>query len=170
MRIRGATVPHQRPDREIQGDVLHELDHDGRLRPAEVGVSVSAGIVTLTGTVSSHEKITAAANSALSVPGVRDVANKLTVDGEGGGHDDTSIALALRHALGWNTAVPSDSIDSIVCRGVVTLRGSVEHWYQRKAAEETVAALPGVAAVKNEIQLLATAPGVHAVVDQLRES
>lgn len=155
MSTRSATVPHPpKPDRDIQGGVLHELNRDGRLTPAEVGVEVSAGIVTLTGTVSRRDKIAAAANIAVSVPGVRDVANKLTVEGETGDHDDTQIAHAVRHGLGWNTAVPADRIDSIVRRGVVILRGSVEHWYQRKAAEETVAAIAGVAAVKNEIQLL----------------
>jgi osmotically-inducible protein OsmY len=140
-------------DRDLQRDVLNELNRDGRLTPAEVGVEVSGGVVTLTGTVSRPDKVDAAANVAVSVVGVRDVANKLVVEADAGEHDDTKIAHAARHALGWNTAVPAEQIDSIVRRGVVTLRGNVEHWYQRNAAEETVAAIAGVAAVTNEIQL-----------------
>jgi hyperosmotically inducible protein len=141
-----------KPDREIQSEVLAELNRDGRLTPAEVGVEVCGGIVTLTGTLSSYEKAEAAADIAVSVTDVRDVANKLSVEGDGREHDDTKIARTIRHAFGWNTAVPADRIDTVVRRGVVTMRGSVDHWYQRKAADAMVAAVPGVVSVKNQIQ------------------
>jgi osmotically-inducible protein OsmY len=151
------TVPRPpKSDREIQSEVLAELDRDGRLSAAEVGVAVAGGVVTLTGTVSCCEKVEATSDTAVSVAGVRDVANKLAVEGDGPEHDDTKIARTIRHALGWNTAVPAEQIDTIVRRGVVTLRGSVEHWYQRKAAEGTVAGVAGVVSVSNQIQLLAT--------------
>lgn len=160
------TVPRPpRSDREIQGEVLAELNRDGRLTPAEVGVEVCAGIVTLTGTVSSHHKAEAAADIAISVKDVSDVANKLSVEGDGHGHDDTKIARTIRHAFGWNTAVPTERIDTIVRRGVVTIRGSVAHWYQRKAAEATVAAVPGVVSVHNQIQLV-TAPARYNVLQE----
>jgi osmotically-inducible protein OsmY len=152
---RGATAPHPpKPDRDIQTEVLHELNRNALLAPAEVGVEVSGGVVTLTGTVSGHDKVDAAACAAVSVPGVHDVANKLVVDGDDGEHDATKIAHAIRHALGWNTAVPADQIDVITCRGVVTLRGTVRHWYERRSAEDTVAAVPGVVSVNNQIHLL----------------
>jgi osmotically-inducible protein OsmY len=48
------TVPRPpKSDHEIQSEVLVELNRDRRLTPAEVGVEVCGGIVTLTGTVSS---------------------------------------------------------------------------------------------------------------------
>ncbi len=150
------TIPRPpKSDREIQGEVLAELNRDDRLTPAEVGVEVCGGIVTLTGTVSSYEKVEAAADIAMCSKDVRDVANKLGVESDGREHDDTKIARTIRHAFGWNTAVPAERIDTIVRRGVVTMRGSVDHWYQRKAAEATVAAVPGVVSVNNQIQLLA---------------
>jgi osmotically-inducible protein OsmY len=104
--------------------------------------------------VTCDEKVHAAADVAVSVAGVRDVANKLVVHDDAGGHDDTQIAHAIRHALGWNTAVPADRIEVIIRRGVVTLRGGVRHWYERRSAEETAAAVAGVTSVINQIQLL----------------
>ena len=151
------TIPVPRPpksDRDIQSDVLAVLNGDGRLRQAEVGVEVSDGIVTLTGTVSAHSKVDAASEDAVRVSGVHDVANELAVDDERDQNDDTKIAHAIRHALGWNSAVPADGIDAVVRRGVVVLRGHVDRWYERSAAEACVASVAGVVSVKNEIQLL----------------
>jgi len=154
-----------RSDRDLQAHVLAALNKDARLAPAEVGVEVAGGVVTLTGIVSRHEKVAIAAEIAVSVADVRDVANDLTVDGETHERSDTKIGQAIRHALGWNTAVPAEQIDTIIRRGAVTLRGIVEHWYQRRAAEEAVAGVAGVVSVVNDITL--TAP--PATDDILRE-
>ena len=141
-------------DHAIQSEVLSALNRDARLVPAQIGVEVSGGIVTLTGTVPRIEIAEAAADIALSAASVRDVANRLAMEGDIHERDDTTIARTIRHAFGWNTAVPAEQIDTIVRRGVVTLRGGVEHWYQRKAAEGTAAGVAGVVSVHNQIQLL----------------
>ena len=143
-----------KPDRDIQEDVLAELNRDGRLTPAEVGVEVVGGVVTLTGTVSRRAKIDIAADIAVGVSGVHDVANKLVAADGSSDHDDSAIAHAVRHALRWNTAVPAHQIDTIVRNGVVTLRGGVELRYQREGAEDVVAAVAGVVSVDNRIQVL----------------
>jgi len=152
-------------DREIQEDVIAELNRDARLTPAEVGVEVVGGVVTLTGTVSRRTRIAVAADIALSVPGVHDVANKLAAADGPSDHDDSAIAQAVRHALRWNTAVPSHRIDTIVRDGAVTLRGSVEHRYQRDGAGDVVAAVAGVVWVDNRIKLL----NASTTDDDLRE-
>lgn len=171
MTTKGVAAPHPpKSDRDIQTDVLHELNRDGRLTPAEVGVEVSGGVVTLTGTVDSHEKVDAAANVAVSVTGVRDIANKLVVGGATGGPDDTKTAHAIRHALGWNTAIPADQIDVIIRRGVVTLRGSVRHWYERRSAEESVAGVSGVTSVINQIQLLVPPTNDDELRDEVEDA
>jgi osmotically-inducible protein OsmY len=159
-----------RADRDIQSDVLAQLNDDRRLRQAEVGVEVSDGIVTLTGTVSAHSKIDAAAEDAVRVSGVHDVANELAVDDERHDSDDTKIAHAIRHALGWNSAVPADRIDAIVRRGVVTLRGHVERWYERRAAEESVAGVTGVTSVRNQIQLLSPPNTDEALREEVEDA
>lgn len=166
-------MPTPRPpksDRDIQSEVLAELNRDGRLTPAEVGVQVTGGVVTLTGTVSRCEKIEAASDVAVSMPGVRDVANELRVEGDTREPDDAKISHTVRHALGWNTAVPADQLDTIVRHGVVTLRGSVEHWYESEAAEGTVAGVAGVVSVCNQIQVLAAVTGKKLLREEVEEA
>jgi osmotically-inducible protein OsmY len=159
-----------RSDRDIQRDVLAQLNDDARLRQAEVGVEVSDGVVTLTGTVSAHSKVDVAAEDAVRVSGVHDVANELAVDDERHESDDTRIAHAIRHALGWNSAVPADRIDAIVRRGVVTLHGHVDRWYERKAAEASVASVAGVVSVRNQVRLLAAPNSDEALREEVEDT
>lgn len=137
-------------DRQIQLDVLAELASDFRFKPAEVGVEVDDGIVTLTGTVSSYVKLGLAADLAASVAGVSDVANKLTVAGMAP-RDDTALAATVRDALRWDVDVPEERIDSIVRDGVVTLKGTVDRWYERTAARQAVSRLIGVRSVNDHL-------------------
>jgi osmotically-inducible protein OsmY len=171
MSAKGMRVPRPpRSDREIQHDVLAQLNDDARLRQAEVGVEVSDGIVTLTGTVSALSKVDAAAEDAVRVSGVHEVANELAIDVEDHRNDDTKIAHAIRHALGWNSAVPADAIDAVVRRGVVTLRGHVDRWYERRAAEVCVAGVAGVVSVRNEIQLLVPPSSDEALREEVEDT
>jgi osmotically-inducible protein OsmY len=166
-------MPAPRPpksDRDIQSDVLAQLNADGRLRPAEVGVEVADGVVTLTGTVSCHSKVDAASEIAVRVSSVHDVANEMAVDGERHGTDDAKIAHTIRHALGWNSAVPADRVDAIIRRGVVTLRGHVDRWYERRAAEETVASVAGVVSVRNQLRLLSTPTTDEALREEVEDA
>jgi len=154
------TKTRPKTDREIQLDVLAEIARDARFKPAELGVEVDAGVVTLTGTVTSYPKLAAAAEIAGDVPGVKDVANKLTVEiAPYAVRDDTRIAQAVRNALEWDTTVPEDRIDSVVRNGAVTLTGTVDFWYERQAAADTVRNLIGVKFVNNHIVI---APRTHS--------
>ena len=145
------TQTRSKTDKQIQLDVLADIARDLSFKPAEIGVEVDNGIVTLTGTVSSYLKVGAAAEIASIVPGVKDVANKLTVALFGVPRDDTAIARAVRNSLEWDVTVPEEKIESIVRNGVVTLKGTVDYWYQRNAVADAVAHLLGVVSVNNHI-------------------
>ena len=82
---------------------------------------------------------------------MKDVANKLTVALFGVPRDDTAIARAVRNSLEWDVTVPEEKIESIVRNGVVTLKGTVDYWYQRNAVADAVAHLLGVVSVNNHI-------------------
>jgi osmotically-inducible protein OsmY len=139
-------------DKQIQLDVLAEIARDSRFKPTELGVEVDGGVVTLIGTVSSYPKLELAAEIAGDVSGVKDVANKLTVEiAPYAVRDDTRIAQAVRSALEWDATVPEARIDSIVRNGAVTLKGAVDFWYERQAATDTVRNLLGVVSVNNQI-------------------
>lgn len=165
------TKTRPKTDREIQLDVLAEIARDVRFKPAELGVEVDAGVVTLTGTVTSYPKLAAAAEIAGDVPGVKDVANKLTVEiAPYAVRDDTRIAQAVRNALEWDTTVPEERIDSVVRNGAVTLTGTVDFWYERKAAADAVRNLLGVMFVNNHIVIAQRTHGDAAIQEEIKRA
>jgi osmotically-inducible protein OsmY len=144
----------KKTDSEIQQDVLRELKWDTRVEETDVGVEVDAGVVTLSGTVSSWGKRHAAAEAAHRVRGVLDVANDIVVKMPGmPGRTDTEVAHAVRNALMWDVFVPDTRIRSTVSDGVVTLDGEVETWTQADDAEKAVRNLAGVRSVMNLISI-----------------
>lgn len=165
------TKMRPKTDKEIQLDVLAEIARDLRFKPAELGVEVDAGVVTLIGTVTSYSKLAAAAEIAGDVPGVKDVANKLTVEiAPYAVRDDTRIAQAVRNALEWDVTVPEERIDSVVRNGVVTLKGTVDFWHERQAAADTVRNLLGVVSVNNHIVIAPRARGDAAIQDEVKSA
>jgi osmotically-inducible protein OsmY len=149
-------------DSEIQQDVLRELKWDTRVEETDVGVEVDQGIVTLTGTVSSHAKRLAAQEAAHRVSGVLDVANDIEVHIPGSKtRTDTEIAQAVRSALEWDAYVPHERIQSTVAQGWVTLDGNVTFRSQREDAEYVVRRLQSVRGVTNNIAVSWT-PRVNA--------
>jgi osmotically-inducible protein OsmY len=143
-------------DAQLRQDVIDEIERDRRFKPAELGVEVDRGIVTLIGTVSSYAKVTAAADIAADIAGTKGVANELTVHAPDSLFmGDTELAAAIRSALKWDADLPDELIEVIVRHGVVTLKGSVDYWYQRQAAAARVGALSGVVAINNHLVVVA---------------
>jgi osmotically-inducible protein OsmY len=147
-----ATATETRTDEDIQRDVLAELKWEPRVRPNEIGVAVTDGVVTLTGWVDSYTKRWAADEAAHRVRGVKAVANDIAVRLPGDAErTDADIAAAAVRMLEWNAVVPRDKIDITVSKGYVTLKGEVEWQYQRDEAERVIRNLRGVRAVANLI-------------------
>jgi osmotically-inducible protein OsmY len=141
-------------DEQIQREVLAELDWDARVRSNEIGVAVKDGVVTLTGSVDSYAKKTAAERAAHRVRGVKAVANDIAVRlPSSAERTDADIAAEASRALAWQSLVPADRIEVSVSRGYVTLRGEVPWQYQRRAAERAVRRLAGVRGVINSIRV-----------------
>jgi len=139
-------------DRELQEHVQNALDWEPSIDAAEIGVSVDGGVVTLRGDIKSYSEKAAAERVALSVYGVKAVANDLNVRlGTGLKRTDTEIAEAVVFALQWNTMVPDDKITVAVSNGWVTLKGQVNWDYQRVAAANAVRDLTGVCGVANSL-------------------
>lgn len=139
-------------DAQIQDDVVRELRWDTRVNATDIGVEVSSGVVTLTGTVDSWARRTAAAEAAHRVAGVLDVANDVRVRPIGSlERTDADVARAVRHALEWDARVPDRQIRSTVTAGAVALEGTVETWSQREDAEAAVRNLAGVTSVSNAL-------------------
>jgi osmotically-inducible protein OsmY len=152
------TVPHQKRDPEIHQDVRAELaiqqDEGGR----SVEISVHDGVVSLTGLVESYAQKWTIDRAVRRIVGVKDVRDYLHVrPAEAAAPDDPRIAKAANRALRWDARVPK-GIRADVTSGVLRLRGAVERFCQREAAEETVRNLTGVRDIVNEIVLLPASP------------
>lgn len=162
-----ATTTITRTDQDIQSDVLDELTWEPRVRPNEIGVTVTEGVVTLTGSVDSYAKKWAAERAAHRVSRVRAVANDLAVRiATSAEKSDPEIATAASRALEWDAFVPPETLEVTVADGWVSLHGEVEWEYQRRAAERAVSRLTGVRGVSNGITVR---PGTRADGRELAE-
>lgn len=153
------TTAAVRTDQEIQRDVLEELDWDAQVQPNEIGVTVSDGVVTLTGWVDSYARRWAAEHCAHRVRGVRAVASDLEVRLPGiDERTDADIAIAASRALEWDSFVPAERLDVTVANGWVMLRGEVEYGFQRRTAERELRRLRGVRGITNLVEVHPPAP------------
>jgi len=163
-----------RADTEIRKDVTEELEWEAVInayatKPAEIGVAVKNGIVTLTGTVDKYIKKTSAERAAMKVTGVKAIANDIEVKlSDWNAKNDTEIAEVVLNALKWNTSIPDDKIKVIVEHGWVTLEGQVEWGFQRDAATSAVEYLIGVKGINNRIEVVSSVATSDSVKNKIR--
>ena len=144
-------------DTEIKDDVIEELRWDPQISdPEAIGVAVSDGAVTLTGTVPSYAEKRSAERAAERVYGVKAVANDLKVKLSGPSRDDSDIARAIAHILQWNVQIPEGRVQARVENGWVTLDGEVNHEFQRREVERMVRQVRGVTGVLDNITVAPT--------------
>jgi osmotically-inducible protein OsmY len=143
-------------DRDIQRDIVHELNWEPSLRNDDIAVGVRDGVVTLAGFVDSYADKWTAERVAGRVKGVKAVANDIEVKlPMSSSRPDPEIARAALDALKWNVSVPHDRIKVKVEKGWLTLEGDVDWYYQKEAAERAVRYLTGVQGVSNLITVKA---------------
>lgn len=141
---------------ELQKDVMDELKWEPSLTEviSQIGVLADDGVVTLSGRVNSYNQKISAEQAAQRVAGVKVVAEDIEVVIPGKNEkSDTDIAIAVKDALKWHSAVNEDLIEIKVENGWVYLDGSAEWDYQKKAAENAVKDIVGVVRVVNRISL-----------------
>lgn len=155
-------LKESKTDMRLQRSVLDALEWEPSVNATHIGVSVSDGIVTLTGHVPSFAEKYAAERATKRVFGVQAIANELDVKLPGSSiRHDQDLAIACVSALKTNIAVPDEKIKVTVNSGWVLLEGEVEWQYQRVAAEKSVRYLTGVVGVRNEITVKPRVSGVQ---------
>jgi len=141
-------------DSQIQSDVIQELKWDPSVSHEHIGVAVTDGIVTLSGSIPSYIEKSAAERAAQRVSGVKAVVEKIDVKLLSSYEkDDQDIAEAILNQFRWSVQIPEKSIKLSVENGWVKLTGEVEWDFQRKAAEHSVRGLTGVKGVSNNLTL-----------------
>ena len=153
-------------DAQLQQDVIDELKWDPSVNAA-LGVDVKAGVVTLTGYVDSFHKKWAAEHAAARVFGVKAVVEEIQVRlPDPLKRSDESIARVASNVLEWDVSVPHERVNVQVQKGLVTLSGEVDWWYQKNAAESVVRHLTGVVSVSNGITIK---PEIKQLDDDVRD-
>jgi osmotically-inducible protein OsmY len=141
-------------DADIRRDTESELRWDPSIDDTRIGVTVSNGVVTLTGDVPNYSDRWAADDIVKRVSGVRAIANDIQVKIPlSGVRTDTDIAEAAANALQWNVSLINTQLKPIVKEGWITLDGQVSWGYQRMAAENAVRHLMGAKGVTNNIRV-----------------
>ena len=154
-------------DQALRQKIVDELEFDPTINAAQIGVSVHAGVATLSGHVGSFIEKHAAERAARRVKGVRAVAQEIEVrlPLDKKTSDDEIAARALK-ILDWDVAIPSGAVSVKVEHGIVTLSGDVDWAYQRAEAEYDVRKLGGVRSVINDVRIRPQVQGedVHAKI------
>ena len=141
-----------RLDEEIRGHVVDEMTYDPAVTVRDLSVVVEDGCVTLTGAADSYGTRQAATEAAWRVVGVAGVHNDIIVDTDLlGTRSDEEIAADLRERLDKEFRIPRGRITVSVHDGVVTMIGTVDWHFQRKAAREAAEKTNGVREVKQKI-------------------
>jgi len=141
-------------DMDLRRTVLDELDFEPAINAANIGVSVEAGVVSLTGHVESYVEKLAAEKAARRVKGVRGIANEIKVRfAEDKKTADDEIARRAVSLLHWSGVVPAEAVTVKVQDGWVGLGGKVSWNYQRTAVEALLHRLSGVKGFVNGIKV-----------------
>ncbi|WP_232476365.1 BON domain-containing protein [Flavisphingomonas formosensis] len=139
-------------DNEIQRDVMAELEWEPRVSPADIGVAVNDGVVTLSGYVKTYPEKIAAEKAARRVIGVRALAEEIKVrfpsDPKTADHE---IAKRILDIFAWDVTIPDKAINVKVEKGWVTLSGTVDWYYQSEGARKAAGKVTGVIGVSNLI-------------------
>ena len=153
----------EKADSQITRDVLDELYWDPAVNIADLTVGTNHHRVTLTGIAATYGTRLEAENAAYRVGGVYDVENNIVVNpGAFGMRSDEDIANDVMASLLLDSQVPDDRIAVNVLYGSVTLTGTVDWYYQRRAATYDAARIRGVQSVDNDIVVMQ--PEVSAAV------
>jgi len=142
-------------DIDLRRNVEAELNWEPGIKsPSTIGVRVQDGVVTLGGYVEAYTEKLAAERAALRIAGVKALVNNIEVRlPTSSQRTDEDIARRAAEALDWTAGIPRDRIKVTVDDGWVTLKGTVDWYYQKAVAEDAVRYLNGVKGVFNLIEV-----------------
>lgn len=144
----------RKSDSDLQRDVQEELEWEPRVDHADIGVSVTDGVVALNGYVKTYAEKIAAERAAMRVEGVTAVADEVKVrfaaDSKLADHE---IAKRILDLFRYNVLVPESGIQVTVEKGWVKLSGEVEWRYQSDEAARAAGTISGVTGVANLITI-----------------
>lgn len=137
-------------DDEIKANVETSLSLNLSIDVSDIDVAVTAGIVTLEGSVDAYWKKVRAENIASGITGVLDIINKITIVPTEN-FIDKDIAQDIMDSISRNYKVNVDNVDVKVEDGNVTLSGTVDDWSAYRAAMDAAEFTAGVVDVEDNL-------------------
>lgn len=141
---------HKRTDTEVAQAVLSALKWDINVPHEAVQVKVEHGWVTLSGSVNWRFQKNHAESTVRNLAGVRGITNLILVAPS---ISPADIRTKIQQAFDRQAHIEADRIQVEVSGSKVTLVGRVTSYAEREEAEEAAWSAPGIAEVKNEIQV-----------------
>jgi osmotically-inducible protein OsmY len=139
-------------DAEIADNIRTTLSLNFKIDGTDIDVSVTGGVVTLEGTVSSLWEKARAEYVTSTMMGVIDVINKIKVVPTESIADDV-IAEDIINSLTRNLNVTVDSVNVEVENGIVTLSGTVTDWSAYDSVITAVRNTTGVIDYIDQLQI-----------------
>jgi hyperosmotically inducible protein len=144
-------------DSWITSKAKMKLVADGRTKARRIKVETQSGVVTLRGKVASSEERAAAEEVTKGVDGVRSVRNTIEVVPEmqrkALNKKDDEITKTIRGRFEADEQLKSAGIRVRADNGMVTLMGNVPSAKVKDRAADMARKVPGVRAIRNELQL-----------------
>ena len=142
-------------DATVTAKVKADLIKDDTVKANEIQVETTAGVVQLSGIVSSEDARLRAEQLAQATEGVKSVRNDLTVQASQQtaalSLDDAVITTKVKAALLADDEVKGLAINVETSGGTVQLNGSARSDSERQKAEQLAKAVEGVTSVQNLI-------------------
>lgn len=145
-----SAVGAEMTDQSIADAVEDEMVFDPGAPAHQIDVSVSMGVVTLTGRVGDILAKERAERIAETVKGVRSVINRVDVVVDDP-PTDAALARNVTEALRKDAATDSYEVEVAARDGVVTLTGTVDSWAERRLSALVAKGVRGVVALDNRI-------------------
>lgn len=157
-------------DMQLQEDVADELAWDPAVSSTDIAVDVKDQVVTLSGHPASYAQQLAAEKAAKRVAGVKSVVVNMDIRlPHGDVRSDEDIANAVRSILKWTVGVSDVNVQVEVDNGWVTLRGRLDHAYQRHLASRMINPMRGVTGLSNLIEVHPI-PAGNDIGDSIRKA
>ena len=139
---------HHRSDAEVAAAAEHALVWHALVPDDRVQVKVEKGWVTLLGTVNWEYQRREAEKAVRCLTGVVGVSNAITLQPVA---TPKNVSDRIREALTRHADDEAKHIEVVVKDDKVTLRGKVDSWAERAAANTAAWSAPGVSTVVNEL-------------------
>ncbi len=142
---------HVRSDTDVARAVRHALQWDVLVPDSRIESTVTAGFVTLDGTVDLLREREDAAAAVRQLTGVRGLLNRITVSPPKITAED--VCRTIEEVLARRAQREASGIDVKVRDGVVSLTGRVRSWAERQAILGAIGHARGICAVDNQIRI-----------------